>query len=397
MRWTVRTIISVFLVLSVISLAVPEVLLAGTEQKQVAGPQVKVRLVEPQATDLTLDIVGDVRAYQEVDLRSRVSGNLININFTPGQRVKKGDLLFEIDPGPYATALANAKAGLAQASASYARVQQDVERYKPLLPDNAIPRQVYDQAVAQAAQEAAVVESQKAAVERAQLDLSYTRVVSPLEGRIGLQQVEIGTLITAGQTILARVSTLDPVVVFFSVSENAYLDYMRRAHVKENATKVKKEEENEAQPGISVKLILADGSVYDEQGRIDYSDPAINPTTGTLTLRAIFPNPHEFLRAGMSGRVRVYYDRLADAILIPQKAVTDTLGKYFVTVVDDGNVVQLVPVELGQRIGDKWLVKKGLSGGERVVVDGIQKIRPGMTVESQLEESEGQSGSPQQQ
>ncbi len=166
MRWTYWPIVSALLGFSVVSLGVPQNLRAESEASKPAGPAVMVQVVEQKSTDLTIDIVGDVRAYREVDLRSRVNGNLINIDFAPGQRVKKGDLLFEIDPGPYETALANAKAGLAQASASYARVQQDVERYKPLLPDNAIPRQVYDQAVAQAAQEAAVVESQKAALER---------------------------------------------------------------------------------------------------------------------------------------------------------------------------------------------------------------------------------------
>jgi membrane fusion protein (multidrug efflux system) len=342
-------------------------------QKDVAAPDVKVVEIQPQSTQLSLEIVGEIRAYREVDLRARVTGNLVDILFKPGQRVAKGDTLFEIDPGPYQTALANAKAGLAQASASLVRVQQDVERYKPLLPDNAIPRQVYDQAVAQAAQEEAVVASQNAVVERAQLDLDYTRVQSPLDGRIGLQQVEIGALITAGQTILATVSTLDPVVVYFSVSENEYLDYMRRMQAE-------KKGEQGKDPEIPIELVLSDGTVYSERGRIDYSDPSVNATTGTLTLRAVFANPSELLRAGMNCRVRVFYDQLDNAILVPQKAVTETLGQYFVTVVGDGNIAQMQNVKLAQRMGEMWLVTEGLSGGERVVVEGVQKARPGMVV-----------------
>ena len=351
----------------------PIVCTAADGQNNPAAPEVKVIAVQTQSTQLSLEIVGEIRAYREVDLRARVTGNLIDILFKPGQRVTKGEPPFQIDPGPYQTALANAKAGLAQASASLVRVQQDVERYKPLLPDNAIPRQVYDQAVAQAAQEKAVVDSQRAAVERAQLDLDYTRVQSPLDGRIGLQKVEVGALITAGQTVLATVSTLDPVVVYFSVSENEYLEYMRRMQAENKVAQGKN-------PDIPVELVLSDGTVYKERGRIDYSDPSVNATTGTLTLRAVFANPAELLRAGMNCRVRVYYDQLDNAILVPQKAVTETLGQYFVTIIGDDNVAQMQNVKLAQRIGEMWLVTEGLSGGERIVVEGVQKARPGMVV-----------------
>jgi len=340
-----------------------------------AQPAVEVTVmpVVEEPARLSTDIVGEIRAFREVDLRARVSGNLMEISFRPGQQVKKGDLLFVIDPGPYQAALANAEAGLAQASASFRRVMQDVERYKPLLPDNAIPRQVYDQAVAQASQEEALVASRKAALERAQLDLEYTRVVSPLDGRIGLQQVEVGALVTAGQTLLARVSTLDPMVVYFSVSETEYLNYMRKQSELKKTGKV-------GSSDLPVELLLADGSKYNERGRIDFSDPAVNPTTGTMTLRAVFPNPEELLRAGMNSRVRVYYEEIEKAILVPQKAVTETLGKYFVTVIGPENKAEMRPVQLGPRIGDRWLVEGGLQAGETIVVEGVQKARPGTVV-----------------
>lgn len=345
---------------------------AAAEPAGSAAPEVVVMPVRAAPTRLSLDIVGEIKALREVDLRARVTGNLIDITFKPGQEVKEGDLLFVIDPGPYQAALATAKAGLAQAKAALFQVQQDVERYKPLLPDNAIPRQVYDQTVAQLEQQKAVVASQKASVERAQLDLDYTRVISPLIGRIGLQKVEIGALVSAGQTSLATVSTLDPVAVYFSVSENEYLDYIRRKS---------RHEPGHAERGSDVvELVLADGSVFAEKGRIDYMDPTVNATTGTLTLRAIFPNPDYLLKAGMNSRVRVYYDEIEAAILIPQKSVTETLGKTFVTVVGAGNKAELRPVELGPRMGEQWLVESGLSDGETIVVEGVQKARPGMTV-----------------
>ena len=337
------------------------------------GPEVTVMTVNSQPTRLSLDIIGEIRAFREVELRARVTGNLNEIAFRPGQEVKEGELLMVIDSGPYQVALANAEAGLAQAKASLSRVRQDIERYKPLLPDNAIPRQVYDQAVAQAAQEEAVVAGRKAAVDKARLDLDYTRVTSPLTGRVGLQKVEIGSLVTAGQTGLVSVSTFDPVAVYFSISENDYLAYAKR-----HASRKKEGKADGASQ--TVDLLLADGSVYEEKGRVDYIDPTIDPTSGTLILRALFANPKRLLRAGMNSRVRIYYDDIQAALLVPQKTVTETLGKYFLTVIDGSNKAEIRPVKLGARQGDLWLVEEGLSIGERIVVDGIQKARPGMIV-----------------
>jgi RND family efflux transporter MFP subunit len=347
---------------------------AATQTVVPPPPEVTVMQITPEPARLSIDIVGEIKAYREVELYARVSGNLLEMHFQPGQKVAEGDLLFVIDPGPYQTSLTNAEANLAQALASLARVRQDVERYKPLLPDNAIPRQVFDQTVAQAEQEAAVVASKRAAVERARLDLEYTRIRSPLSGRIGLQKVEVGALVTAGQTPLATVATLDPVAVYFSVSETDYLTYARQRR------------EAAAQGGgargseLPVELVLADGRVYGLSGRIDYSDPAVNPTTGTLTLRALFDNPDDLLRSGMNSRVRIYYSDLAEAILVPQRAVTETLGRYFITVIGADNRAELRPVQLGVRRGESWLVEQGLGAGERVVVDGVQKARPGQEV-----------------
>jgi len=346
---------------------------AATPTPAPPPPEVTVMTINPEPARLSIDIVGEIKAYREVELYARVSGNLLEIHFQPGQKVAEGDLLFVIDPGPYQTSLSNAEANLAQALASLARVNQDVERYKPLLPDNAIPRQVYDQTVAQAEQEEAVVASKRAAVERARLDLEYTRVKSPLSGRIGLQKVEVGALVTAGQTPLANVATLDPVVVYFSISETDYLSYARQ---KKEAAAQGETRGSE----LPVELVLADGGVYGLPGRIDYSDPAVNPTTGTLTLRALFDNPDDLLRSGMNSRVRIYYSDLAEAILVPQRAVTETLGRYFITVIGADNRAELRPVRLGVRRGESWLVEEGLRQGERIVVDGVQKARPGMAV-----------------
>jgi len=348
---------------------------ANTEPAPPPAPEVRVIKISPQPVDLSTDIVGEIKAYREVDLRARVTGNLTEILFTPGQKVVKGDVLFIIDSGTYETALASSRAALAQASASLARVRQDVERYKLLLPDNAIPRQVYDQTVSQAEQEEALVAIRQAEVERAQLELEYTKVLSPFAGRIGLQKIEVGGLVSAGQTSLATVSTLDPVAVHFALTENDYLH-----HVKQMAGRDAQQNQEQGTGKLPLQLLLADGSLYREEGAIDYIDPEINPTSGTLGVRAIFANPDGVLRPGMNSRVRIYYEKLDQAILIPQRAVTETLGKYFVTVIDGQQVAALRPVRLGPRIGDQWLVEDGLAAGETIVVDGVQKARPGTTV-----------------
>jgi membrane fusion protein (multidrug efflux system) len=303
-------------------------------------------------------------------LRPRVTGLVTQIRFQPGQRVKEDELLMQIDPRPYDEQVTDAQAKLADSEAQLARARQDVARYEPLLPDNAIPRQTYDQAVSQEKSNAAAVVARRASLETARLSRSYAEVRSPITGRIGLQKVEIGALASAGQTVLATVSTLDPMLVYFSVPEIAYLDYVRR---------------QTAAPGKMaaeppVQLLLADGSLYAHAGKVDFADRALNAATGTLTLRAAFPNPEDLLRPGMNIRIRIVYDVAENAILIPQKAVTEMLGKTFASVVGADNKVEQRPIATGARIGELWLVQSGLKPGERVVVDGLQKARPGTIV-----------------
>lgn len=331
-------------------------------------PEVIVQTVAGQTTPLTVDLVAEVKAFREVDLYPRVSGQVIKQTFKPGQKVKEGELLFSIDPRAYEEAVIDAQAKLAEAEAVLARTRQDVERYKPLLPDNAIPRQTYDQAVATERQNAAVAQARRAGLEKARLDRSYADVRSPIAGQIGLQKVEVGALATAGQTVLATVSTLDPVVAYFSIPEVDYLNFARRFQAG------KREEKS------PIELILADGSTYSQHGQVDFADRALNPATGTLTLRAVFPNPGGLLRPGMNTRVRIVHEVAQNALLIPQKAVTELLGKQFANVIGEGDKVEQRPIKTGTRIGELWLIEDGLKAGERIVVDGLQKARPGSVV-----------------
>lgn len=333
-----------------------------------ALPEVVVQTVVGQTTPLTVDLVSEIKAYREVDLSPRVSGVIVKQTFKPGQKVKEGELLFSVDPRAYDEAIIDAQAKLAESEAVLSRSRQDVARYKPLLPDNAIPRQTYDQAVASEQQNAAVVQARRAGLEKVRLDRSYADVRSPIAGQIGLQKVEVGGLATAGQTVLATVSTLDPVVAYFSIPEVDYINFARR-HLT-----VKREGKT------PIELILADGSTYAQSGTLDFADRALNPATGTLTLRAVFPNPDGLLRPGMNTRVRIVYEVAQNALLIPQKAVTELLGKQFASVVVDGDKVEQRPIRTGARIGDQWLVEEGLKAGERIVVEGLQKAKPGAVV-----------------
>lgn len=335
-------------------------------------PEVGVIKVEARSTPLSIELVGDIRAFREVELRPRVTGVIEKQMFTPGQMVREGQPLFLIDTRALDSNVADAQAKLIDAEAQLQRARQDVERYQPLLADDAIPRQTYEQAVAAQKQAESLVESRREGVTRAKIDRGFAEVSAPVTGQIGLQKVEVGGLATAGSTVLAVVSTLDPVVAYFSVSENEYLDYERRLAASRKAGRVP--------PRAPIELLLADGSQYKHPGKYDFADRAINPQTGTLTLRATFPNPEQLLRPGMTGRVRVVYDVADQAIVIPQKAVTELLGRQFVSVVGADGKVEQRAVKTGDRIGEDWLIEQGLQPGETVVVEGVQKARPGATV-----------------
>jgi len=335
-------------------------------------PEVGVMQVSSRATPLTVDLVADIRAYREVELRPRVSGIIEKQLFKPGQLVREGQTLFVIDTRSLDSAVADAQARLVEAEAQLDRAKQDVARYEPLLVDDAIPRQTYDQAVSAVKQAVSIVDSRKEGVTRARIDRSFAEVKAPVSGQVGLQKVEVGGLASAGQTVLAVVSTLDPVFAYVSVPEAEYLAFSRRIAANQPDERRRRQ--------LPVELILSDGSKYEQTGRFDFADREVNSTTGTLTLRAVFANPADLLRPGMTGRVRVVYEVAKEAIVIPQKAVSELLGRAFVSVVLADGKVEQRPVVTGDRIGDQWLIRDGLKPGDTVVVEGLQKARPGSIV-----------------
>jgi RND family efflux transporter MFP subunit len=348
-------------------------------------PQVLVMQVIQRDAAATGELVGEVSAFREVPLRAQVTGIVQEIRFKPGQAVREHQVLFVIDPRPYQASLAQAQGAVADSEATLARARQDVARYEPLLPDNAIPRATYDAAVATEKSAQAALAQHRALADLAQIDIRNTQVRSPINGQIGLYQAEIGSLVSSGQTVLATVSTLDPVYVNFSITEADYVRFVRGNESAEAAWKQAKTS--------PFAILLPDGTSYEHRGTFDFVDRAVNTTTGTLAVRATFPNPDNLLRPGMNVRVHLTYGSVANALLVPQTAVTEILGREFVTVIDAADTAEQRPVTLGDRIGPLWIVKSGLKVGERVVVSGSQKtpsgtvVSPTVITESQLDSS----------
>jgi len=335
---------------------------------------VKAIRVEPVPLPLFREYVGEVSGSRDVVVRSRVGGVLLEKHFRDGALVEEGQLLFTIDSRELQARLSGAEAALGAARANLARAREDVDRYEALLAENAIARQTYDNAVAALEAARAEVEGNAALVEQAALGVEYASIRAPLGGRIGAAQVAVGDLITPGTTALAELSEDDPAWVYFSLSENELLEFIRRRNAGEVGA-------GRAAP--RVQLIFSDGSTYEHTGVINFTDRALDAGTGTYRLRAEFPNPDHRLIPGLFARIRVQVDELEAAIAVPDRAVVQLLGRYFVTVVGADGRAEQRPVETGPRQGGLWVIEQGLEPGDRVVVEGIQKAAPGTPLEVQ--------------
>lgn len=371
------------------SLLAAAVLGAGCARRQAPPqpPAVKVLVLKPRATTLYVEFVGQVEAYQQVDIRSKVGGIVEKRAFQDGEWVTKGQLLYVIDRRPYVAALEDAKAQLAQSEANLLKADMDVERYTPLNAENAIPKQALDNALAQQKVGRAEVAARQAAVRQAELNLEDCSITAPFAGQIGLHQIDEGGLAAAGTTLLATLSLNDPAYAYFSISEQDYLGLYnhvlkaQRRHPESAKGPIQPVERLEA-PGA--RLLLANDQLYPEPGQVDFMDRAVSPQTGTLTVRALFPNPEGMLRPGLYVKVRLIDKQVEEAMLVPQRAVQEVLGQYYLAVVGAGDVVESRAVKLGVRQGPDWLVKGGVVAGERIVVEGLLKARPGKTVKPEV-------------
>jgi membrane fusion protein, multidrug efflux system len=352
------------------------VLIACSDQEApaVAVPEVYVAEVVQRDVPIYMEIVGQTRGSQDVDIRARVEGFLDTINFTEGAFVHKGDLLYQIDPKPLQAALAKAKADLARNQAQLDQTTVTVNRMKPLAAQQAVSLQELDNALA--AQNAAIaqVDAGRAAVDKAELDLGYTTISAPIDGIVGITEVKAGNLVGSGEsTLLTTVSKVDPIIFRGGISEADYLNLARNVE----ASKASREGS-----AITAQLYLADGSVYPYPGSLDAVERAVDPTTGTLAVQLSFPNPERLLRPGQYGRVRFASQIRRDALLVLQRAVQELQDRYNIAVVDDQNKVSIRGVKVGPRVGDLWVIDEGLKPGERVVVEGLQRLRDGMTVKA---------------
>jgi len=357
-------------------------LIGCQKAQQPASTPPDVEVVEVMQKDVPIwkEWIGTLDGLWNAQIRPQVTGYLLRQTYKDGAFVKKDQLLFEIDPRTFQAAvdqykgqLANAEGLLASAQANQVKTQNDVNRYAPLAKEQAIPQQDLDTAIqvnlgakAQVDAAKAQIEAAKGQLASAQLNLGFTRVLSLIDGVAGIAQGQLGDLVTPS-TLLTTVSTVDPIKIYFPVSEREYLDYV-------------KEHPDEDKRHLRLQLILANGLVYPHEGQTTLVDRQVDVKTGTLRVQGLFPNPGNVLRPGQYARVRTIIATRRGALLVPQKAVSELQGNYQVAVVGSDNKVQIRPVKVGEQVGTEWIIEQGLKPGERVVAEGVQKVRGGLTV-----------------
>jgi membrane fusion protein (multidrug efflux system) len=348
--------------------------------------QVEVVQVEKKDVPIFGEWIGTLDGFTNADVRAQVTGYLMRQGYQEGAFVRKGQLLFEIDPRPFQASLDQAEGQLAQARATLAnaqavqrRTELDVNRYTPLAQEQAASQQDLDNAVqnnlaakATVATAEAQIKTAEAAVETAQINLDFTRLTAPIDGIAGQAQLQVGALVNLSSGPVTSVSTVDPIKVYFTVGEPQYLAWRKRFPSETSRLAADK--------NLHLELILADGSTYPHEGAFYFADRQVNEGTGAIKLAGLFPNPDNILRPGGYGKVRAAVRLQQDALLVPQRAVSELQGSYQVAAVDDANKISIRTVKVGDRVGNQWIIAEGLKPGERIVAEGVQKVRPGMQV-----------------
>jgi RND family efflux transporter MFP subunit len=376
----------------VLSLVVLSVIVGALRPKHVSGaqpgssPDVEVVQVEQKDVPIFGEWIGTLDGFTNADVRAQVTGYIMRQGYQEGAFVKKGQLLFEIDPRPFQAVLdqaegqlAQAKALLANAQAVQGRTELDVNRYTPLAKEQAASQQDLDNAVqnnmaakATVATAEAQIKSAEAAVETAKINLDFTRLVAPIDGIAGQAQLQVGALVNLSSGPVTSVSTVDPIKVYFTVGEPQYLAWRRRFPTESSRL--------EADKNLRLQLILADGSTYPHEGSFYFADRQVNESTGAIRIAGLFPNPYNILRPGGYGKVRAVIRLQQGALLVPQRAVSELQGGYQVAVVAADDKVSIRTVTVGDRVGTQWVIAEGLNPGERVVAEGVQKVRAGLQV-----------------
>lgn len=365
-------------------------LASGCGEKKAAAPAapgVEVAEVVVKDVPIVREWVGTTDGLVNAKINAQVQGYLIRQNYQEGSVVKKGQVLFEIDPRPFQAALEQAKGQLAIAEGQLYTAKANLEKIRPLAAVNAVSKKDLDDAIGREASARAAVQAAKAAVHKAEIDLSFTKITSPINGIAGLAKAQLGDLVgNVGGPELTTVSTLDPIKVYIPISEQEYMHYTR-------ATAANGKADGE---GPALELVLADGQVFPHKGKLYFADRQVDERTGTIKVATLFPNPGNLLRPGQFAKVRAVLETQKGALLVPQRAVTEIQGRFQIAVVGPDNKMDLRWVKVGERAGPLWVIDEGLKPGERVIVEGVQKVKAGMTVTPKLyqEASAGAQAAP---
>jgi len=357
------------------------ILFACGDQKKEApkAPPPEVSVVETKAADVPLfmEFVGETFGVKDITIRARVEGFLEGLHFQEGSVVKKGDLLYTLESQPFEEKVATRMSNVAEVKTNLAKNKGDLDRYIPLAKINAVSKSDLD--AAQAAYDASLssLEAANANLRAAKIELSYTKIYSPIDGIIGKTQAKVGDFVgkEPSPVILNTVSQVDTILVTFFITETQYLEFTRYKARNDSAERAKDDSDK-------FELILVDGSLYGHKGRLDFVDREVDTTTGAMLVQATFPNPEQLLRPGLFTKVRIKMRVVKDAIMIPQRCVMEIQGLHSVFVVDSNNTIQTRDIQVGNKVGSSWMITEGLKPGEKVVYEGLQKVKAGATVKA---------------
>jgi membrane fusion protein (multidrug efflux system) len=341
------------------------------------------------------EFVGEVFGEKDIPIRARVDGVLLGIHFEQGYLVKKGQLLYTIDPQQEQSRVNAQKSKVAEAETALAKAKSDLDRYKPLAEKNAVSKSDLDAKQAQYDAAVSSLEAAKANLESVQIEYGYTRIYSPITGIIGKTNAKVGDYVgkDPNPVILNVVSQIDMVRVNFFLTETNYLQIFRRFLDKELKDVGSRSRGEENDNNRTMELILSDGSTYEHKGMVDFIDRSVDPSTGTLLVECLFPNPENILRPGLYAKVKVKMEDKNDALVIPQRCIMELQGQYSVYVVNTENIVEARQVEPGEKFGDYWVIEEGLNPNEKLVIDALQKVRTGMEIIPSLTEFKSQNTS----
>ena len=360
-------------------------LLSCSDSESADTPIQTVSVIETKTDSVTIydEFVGQVYGQKDIAIRARVEGFLDGIYFEEGSTVKKGQLLYKIESQPYEADVAAMMSRVAEAKTRLAKTESDLRRIRPLAENNAVSQSDLDEAVANYDASVASLEAAEANLDASKIYLSYTRIKSPLTGIIGKTKSKVGDFVgrSHDQVVLNEVSLIDTMLVEFFITENQYLFIMRELiekypELEQTGTLPRRAEE-------TLELILADGSIHEFKGKVKFIDRNIDPTTGAILVQATFPNPTKLLRPGLFSKVKAKLFSSNDAILVPQRCVMELQGMYTVYIINDENIIDSRDVSVGEKLGSDWMILDGLRSGEKVVYEGIQKVRVGATVKTE--------------